>query len=185
MKELSLNILDIAQNSFAVGAPNTSVVLDETDDTLRITVSDDGCGMSPETLKKVSDPFFTTRTTRKVGLGIPLFRLAAEQTGGYVNIKSSQSGKDRGTVTEGLFYKKHIDFTPLGDIVSTVCSMMQGCGENNLLFVHRINGKEVRLDSRELRSILGDIPLSVPEVQQWIRGYLEQQYDEIKKNNNI
>ena len=84
MKELSLSILDIAQNSFTAGASLTEILITEEGNRFIIQVKDDGCGMSEETLNKVSNPFYTTRTTRKVGLGIPLFRLAAEQTGGHI-----------------------------------------------------------------------------------------------------
>ena len=105
MKELSLNILDIAQNSFSAGASLTEVILDETTETLVITIKDNGCGMSKETLEQVSNPFYTTRTTRSVGLGIPLLKLAAEQTGGEVVIESSRNTENHGTVIKSVFYQ--------------------------------------------------------------------------------
>lgn len=178
MKELSLNILDIAQNSFSAGASLTEVILNEDKETLEITIKDNGCGMDKETVKQVSNPFYTTRTTRSVGLGIPLLTLAAEQTGGRVTVESNQSTENHGTVIKSLFYKNHIDFTPLGDISSTVCLLAQGCGNGDVLFVHSINGGEkARLDTRMLREVLAGLPLSNPEVQLWIRDYVKQQYE--------
>lgn len=178
MKELSLNILDIAQNSFTAGATLTEIILEESADKLTIKIVDNGCGMSEETLKQVSNPFYTTRTTRKVGLGIPLFRQAAEQTGGYITIQSTKDPVNHGTVITGVFNKSHIDFTPLGDIASTVCLLAQGCGEGDMVFTHKIEGKEtVELDTRTLREVLQGVPLSNPDVQLWIKAYTTQQYE--------
>ena len=137
MKELSLNILDIAQNSVKAGADNIEIVLSETEDTFEFSVKDDGCGMSEEFLKNVSDPFCTTRTTRNVGLGIPLLKLASEQTGGEVKIDSVSEKVDsvnHGTLISALFYKNHFDFTPLGDIVSTVTTLIQGQPDIHWIF---------------------------------------------------
>ena len=116
MKELSLNILDIAENSVRAKAKNIAIVIEEKKDTIFVEISDDGCGMTEEFLEKVMDPFCTTRKTRSVGLGISLLKLEAELTGGYVDVKSvheSVSPKNHGTVTSALFYKNHIDTTPL------------------------------------------------------------------------
>ena len=126
MKELSLNILDIAMNSVKAKAENIGIFIEETDETLCVTISDDGCGMSEEMVKSVTDPFCTTRTTRKVGMGIPLLKLAAEQTGGEFSIKSSDRPDDHGTVTKAVFYKNHIDFTPLGDVISSITTLIRG-----------------------------------------------------------
>ncbi len=181
MKELSLNILDIAQNSVTAGASLIGITLTETDETLTIAISDNGCGMSPEMVQNVTDPFCTTRTTRSVGLGIPLFRLAAEQTGGHLSVVSQtaeMSPKDHGTTTTAFFYKNHIDFTPLGDVVSSLLTLIQGCGDIDVVFTHKRDGKEtVLLDTRDIRAELGDIPLSTPDVLVWMREYLSEQYN--------
>lgn len=182
MKELSLNILDIAQNSLTAKSTLVEILLEETDETLRITVRDNGCGMSEDMVRRVTDPFCTSRTTRKVGLGIPFFKLAAEQTGGRLELESvSQdvSPENHGTVISGLFYKNHLDFTPLGDVVSTVCTLIQGCGGVDIVFRHTMPNGEVETDTREIRTMLGDIPLSEPEILMWIRGNLEEQYAEV------
>ncbi len=179
MTELSLNILDITQNSLAANADNVEIAIHETEKTLRITVTDDGRGMDGETLKKVTDPFHTSRTTRKVGLGIPFFKLAAEQTGGFIELSSvpeSHNKQRHGTVISGLFNKDSIDFTPLGDIVSTLCALVQGLGDVNLVFNHDFPGGSAVLETAALKKTLGEIPLSEPEVLMWIREYLTEQY---------
>ena len=181
MKELSLNILDIVQNSISAEATIIKILLAETDETLRITIEDNGRGMTPEFLSTVIDPFSTTRKTRKVGMGIPLFKLAAEQTGGELTITSQtrdMSPVDHGTVISAFFYKNHMDFTPLGDVVSTLISLIQGCPEVDFLFEHALpNGTTVQLDTREMREALGDeIPLNSFEVLEWARESLNEQY---------
>ena len=183
MKELSLNILDIAENSVKAKASLTEILLNETQTTLTITIKDDGYGMSEETVKAVSNPFYTTRTTRNVGLGIPLLKMSAEQTGGYVTIKSTEdknNGSPHGTTVIAHYNKEHIDFTPLGDVVSTVTTLIQGHPDTDFLFLHKKQDKEVRLDTRELRLILGDgIPLDKYEVLEWIKNELNEQYSDI------
>lgn len=180
MKELSLYILDITMNSIRANAKNISITIDESDDVLKIIIKDDGCGMTAEQVKKLSDPFFTTRTTRKVGLGIPFLKMAAEQTGGYVNVisKSEQQYKDHGTLVEATFCKNHIDYTPLGDIADTVATLIQGSPNTNFIYTHKKGETEIGLNTAELQKILGaEIPLSNFEVIEWIRGYLKEQYE--------
>lgn len=183
MKELSLNILDIAQNSVKAKAENILIKLIETNETLTLIIQDDGCGMSKETVENVMNPFYTTRTTRNVGLGVPLLKLAAEQTGGGIRIESV-SEKDNpdvhGTTVTADFYKNHLDFTPLGDVVSTVTTLIQGEPDIEWRFVHEINGQSVELDTKELREILGDVSLDTYEVIKWIEDYLKEGYESIK-----
>ena len=191
MKELSLNILDIAQNSITAEADLVEITLDETDTTLMLSVKDNGYGMSPEFLASVHDPFSTTRTTRKVGMGIPLLKLAAEQTGGYIELSSVQRSADPencGTEIRAFFHKDHLDFTPIGDVVSTVCTLLQGFPEVDYVFTHRIErsgrGETViAMDTRDMRVILGDeVPLNDPSVLLWVRDSLEEQYQEANGN---
>ncbi len=180
MKELSLNILDIAKNSVKAGADTVEIALTETEDQLEIRISDNGCGMTPEFLASVTDPFTTTRTTRKVGLGIPLFKLASEQTGGTFHIESRDQAahpKDHGTVTAATFMKNHLDFTPLGDVISSVVTLIQADPDIRWVYTHTMPGKEVRLDTNELKAVLGDVPLNIPEVIAWITDYLREQYE--------
>ena len=175
MKELSLNILDITENSVKAGATLTEISITESGNKLTISIKDDGCGMSEDIVRSVVDPFYTTRTTRKVGMGVPLFKMAAEQTGGKLEI-ISDTGEDHGTTVTAYFYKDHLDFTPLGDVISTVTTLIQGHPDTNFLFTHLIDDKEIRLDTRELRAVLEGVPLNTYDVLEWIRGYLEEQY---------
>ena len=182
MKELSLNILDVAKNSVSAGALNIiiSLVLDD-NGWLTLTIEDDGCGMTEETVKNVVNPFYTTRKTRKVGLGLPLLKLAAEQTGGELQLTSSV-GEDHGTMVYATFNTRSIDFMPVGDIVSTICILIAGSPEIDFSFCDRSPSGEVNLDTREMKAVLGEgISLAEPEIQQWISEYLKEQYRSLVK----
>ncbi len=177
MKELSLNILDVAENSVKANAALTEILLDETDETLTLVIKDNGCGMTEDVVKSVTDPFYTTRTTRKVGMGVPLLKLAAEQTGGSFKIVSSVSPENHGTSVTAVFYKNHIDFTPLGDVVSSVTTLIQGHPDTDFLFKHTKGENQVLLDTRELRGVLEGVPLNSYEVIKWTEEYLKEQYE--------
>ena len=182
MKELSLNILDIAMNSVTANSSLIRIDLKENEKKLEIVIYDDGCGMKSEMLENVTNPFCTSRTTRKVGMGIPLFKLASEQTGGTFSITSKHIDEfpdNHGTVTSASFLKDHLDFTPLGDIIGTVVTLIQGLGQNiDLVFTHKSDVLDVSLDTRELRKTLGsDIPLSTPDVLVWITEFLKENYN--------
>lgn len=183
MRELSLNVMDIAQNSIRAGASLTTIRIDESvpGDTLAITVTDNGCGMSQEQVKSVIDPFFTTRTTRKVGLGVPLFKMEAEMTGGTFTIDSTLGV---GTSLTAVFKPSHVDMIPLGDISSVMHLLITCNPEIDFLYIRtriRADGteKEVSLDTRELREQLGEIPFSEPAVSEWIRDYIAEMEGEL------
>lgn len=180
MKELSLNILDIAKNSTAAGATLVEISLEYSEDgMLVLSIVDNGCGMSEETLRGVTDPFYTTRKTRKVGMGLPLLKLAAEQTGGYLSLESSTKEGESGTRLRATFDTKSIDCMPLGDIVSTVCILIAGSPEVDFVFTDEDPKGKIVLDTAQLREVLGeDISLAEPEVQMWMKEYLEEQYRE-------
>lgn len=185
MKELSLNILDIAENSMKAGATLTDIEITEDNATLTLIISDNGCGMNDDVLKSVEDPFYTTRTTRKVGMGIPLLKFEAEMTGGKFGITSkceTEFPDDHGTVVTAVFNKKHIDYTPLGDICSSILTLIQGHPDSDIRFIHKFDGDSVSLDTRELRAVLEGVPLNSFEVIKWIKEYLLEQYSE--KNTN-
>ena len=179
MKELSLNILDVAKNSVTAGASNVLISLvTAADGWLTLTIKDDGCGMTDEVVRNVTDPFYTTRTTRKVGLGLPLLKLAAEQTGGALELCSSTDDELHGTTLRATFDTKSIDFMPIGDIVSTVCILIAGSPEIDFVFEDVTDARSVRLDTKELREVLGEgISLAEPEVQSWMSEYLKEQYE--------
>ena len=179
MKELSLNILDIVENSTKAKAETVFIEIVEDEVKLTIKISDNGVGMTKDTLLSVTDPFYTTRTTRKVGMGIPLFRLSAEQTGGYLTIASKhieEHPDDHGTIVFACFDKTHIDFTPLGDIISTLTTLIQGHPLVDFVFTHTTPDRCVALDTREIRAVLEDIPLDSFEILIWIKENLEDQY---------
>lgn len=173
MKELSLHLLDIAQNSVSAGATEVTLSLAEHNGTLTMTVADNGRGMSPEFLANVMDPFTTTRTTRKVGFGIPLLRLTAQQTGGDVTIESTLGV---GTTTRAVFHTDHIDCPPLGDIAGTLALFLQGAPNTlETLYIHETDTGRFQLDTREIREILGEgISLSEPDVALWLRDYIAE-----------
>lgn len=181
MKELSLNILDIAENSVKARASLVTIELDRQGDTLALRIIDDGCGMDAETVRRVTDPFYTTRTTRPVGMGLSLLKLAAEQTGGGLTVQSVSEKDDpesHGTTIEAVFYPEHIDAEPLGDVVSTMITLIQGHPDTDFLYTHTDGEKKVELDTRQFREVLGDVSLGSFEVLQWIEGFLREQYEE-------
>ena len=180
MKEISLNILDISENSVKAGSTLTEILIIEKGDKLTLAIKDDGCGMDELTVKSVIDPFYTTRKTRKVGLGIPLLKLACEQTGGNLSIVSSTDEENHGTTITAVFFKNHIDFTPLGDVIASITTLIQGHPDTDFLFRHITEKGTVELDTRELRSVLEDVPLNTYEVICWITDNLKEQYNEMK-----
>ena len=177
MRELSLNVMDVAQNCITAKATlvTIEVIESDKDDFLDIYVKDNGCGMTKEQVESVIDPFYTTRKTRKVGLGVPLFKMAAEQTGGSFAIDSEVNV---GTTLYAHFIKSSVDMTPLGDINSTVKILIQCNPDIDFLFTHKSDLGSFKLDTRELREILGnEVPLNTPDVLMWIDGFLQEQSD--------
>jgi len=176
LRELSQHILDLLQNGIEAGATRLELDIDDDEQAnrLTITVCDNGRGMDRETLQRVTDPFYTTRTTRHVGLGLPLLQAAAERCAGGLTI-ASQPGQ--GTVVTATFQRDHIDRAPLGDMVTTVMSVLLSAHECDLVYRHRANGRVFTLDSAELREALGDVPLSHPAVRSWIQSYIQEGLD--------
>lgn len=173
MTELSLNILDVAENSTRAGAKlvRIAVEADFPSDLLTISICDDGCGMDEEQVKQVTDPFFTSRTTRKVGLGVPFFKYAAESTGGSFNISSVPG---RGTDVTATFVLSHIDRMPLGDITATIHTLIVCHPDTDFIYTYRYNEKSFTLDTRQFREILGDLPFDSPEISSYIMEYLTE-----------
>lgn len=171
LPEISLNILDLVQNSICAHADfvEISIHTDLIEHTLSVTIKDNGVGMSSEQLEQVIDPFYTTRTTRKVGLGIPFFRSAALLTGGNFTISSTPG---LGTIITATFVQSHIDCMPLGDIISTIILLITMNETIDFLYTYSNTNKSFFLDTRELRQILGDIPFSAPDVRIFIKSYL-------------
>ncbi|NPV84849.1 MAG: sensor histidine kinase [Anaerolineae bacterium] len=173
MKELALHLLDIAENSIAANAKNITIIVEENTiaDYLKMIITDDGKGMSQEMVSRVVDPFVTSRTTRKVGLGIPLLKAAAEACNGYLTIKS-EPGK--GTSVEVCFQHSHIDRMPLGDLTGTFLGLVIGSPEIHWVFKYTHNHHEFVFDDAPIKAELDGIPLSEPSVLGFIRQYLEE-----------
>jgi hypothetical protein len=178
MKEISLNILDVVQNSINAKATfiQISIYADTLKDNISIFIEDNGHGMSKNQINQVEDPFFTTRTTRKVGLGIPFFKYAAISTGGDFSI---QSILGKGTIVKAVFGLSHIDRMPLGDMTSTILALITSNINTDFLYTYDINGKKFVLDTREFHKILGAIPFDTPEVSTYIKEYLTENKNEI------
>lgn len=178
MKDLSLHILDIVQNSIVAGASLIQVDIDEQTNanSLVIRISDNGKGMDEETLKKVTDPYYTSRTTRKVGLGIPLFKQNAELTGGSLKLSSSPGA---GTVLEAHFQHQHLDRPPLGDIAGVMVILVSANPELDFIYAHQLNQKNYTFDTREIKEVLEGIPLNEPEVVKMLRNMIKENLSEL------
>ena len=174
MKELSLYILDLVQNSLRAKANNISITVKDSvsKDLLEIVIEDNGHGMDSEFLAKVTDPFVSTRTTREIGMGIPFFKMAAQMTGGTLKIDSTLG---HGTTLWGVFVRSHMDTPPLGDMVETLVTLVQGSPDVDFLYCYETDSQTLTFDTREIREVLEDVPLNMPDVLGWIRDYLKEQ----------
>jgi len=183
MRELSLHILDIIQNSIEAGADKVSLLIDEDPDYdyFRITIEDNGRGMTPEMVQSVKDPFVTTRTTRKVGLGIPLFHAAAVQTGGDLNIESTLG---EGTIIKVSFGHRHIDRAPLGDIVATISTILGGHPSLELIYKHQFKERVFEFRTEDVRDTLEDVQMNHPLILGWIKDYIKEGLAELYGGEN-
>jgi anti-sigma regulatory factor (Ser/Thr protein kinase) len=169
LEDLSLHILDVAENSLRAGARWIRISIREVleQDLLELTIEDDGKGMPPDLVRKVLDPFTTTKEDRRIGLGLPLLADAAREAGGEVTVESKP---DKGTRIRATFRHGHIDRKPLGDVASTVVSLLVACPDLELEFEHRRGEEAFRFDTREVRREIHPIPVNHPEVLHWIRS---------------
>lgn len=174
MRELSLNVLDIAQNSVSAGATLIEIFLkvDSGADNMSIEINDNGKGMSEDFLKTITDPFTTTRTTRKVGMGIPLFKYSAQSAGGEFCIKSQ---KGKGTSVKASYKISHIDRMPLGDLNSTLIALISMSPDIDFVFKAEVDKNSAALDTREIREVLGgEVKLDNPEILEFIKNYINE-----------
>ena len=173
MKDIALHILDIAQNSVSAGA---NLIMIETvekpsDDKLTVKISDNGCGMDREMVRKVTDPWVTSRTTRRVGMGIPLLMQSAVQSGGNLDI-SSEPG--RGTIIKALFRHSHIDRPPKGDIAGVISILAGANPLIDFIYRHLYEDCEYIFDTREVKDALEDVPLSEPAVIRYMKEMIDE-----------
>ena len=178
MEDISLYMLDLVQNSIAAGATiiEISVIEDVQNDKLILSIKDNGRGMDPQTVKKITDPFYTTRTTRRVGLGLAFAEAAAQACDGGIYI-SSQPGK--GTEVRVEFRYHHIDRPPLGRIDQTIAALVACNPSIEFVYTHIAPGGRLRFDSREVQQRLEGLPIDHPEVVEWISEYIGEGIDEI------
>ena len=173
MREIALHLLDIAENSVAAGATRVEMLIDEdlTGDRLKIVVHDNGRGMDAVTAAQVVDPFYTSRTTRKVGLGLPLFKAAAEACNGCLRLTSKVG---QGTRVEVEFQHSHIDRLPLGDLAATMLQLVVGQPEVNWVLHYTVGDKSFIFDDAPIKAELAGIPLTEPAVL----GFLREMFQE-------
>ena len=181
MQDFSLHILDLAENSITAGARRIEIRIDEdsSKDLLTIEINDDGKGMSRELVEKVLDPFVTTRTTRKVGLGLPLFAQAARACNGGVTVDSEPG---RGTKLVGTFQASHIDIKPWGSMVDTLITLIAGNPDITFCYHHRKDDFTYCLDTAEIKKELGDVPIIHPPVIDLLRSDLTHNLNQIGIN---
>jgi anti-sigma regulatory factor (Ser/Thr protein kinase) len=173
MDELALNILDIAYNSIRADASFIRIsILDSIkQNIIHIEIEDNGKGMTADTIEKVTDPFYTTRTTRVVGLGVPLFKQNAELTGGSLTI---QSQLQVGTKVTAQFIKNHIDTPIMGDIIETMLTLIQADEQIDYEFEYVTDENSFVMKTKEMKEILGDVKITEPEVLLWIKEFMKE-----------
>ncbi len=183
MKEISLNILDVVGNSVKAEAQRIDIIVTESveRDVLELVIEDDGCGMAPDFLEKVTDPFTTTRTTRKVGLGIPLLKMAAESCDGSFSITSKVG---EGTRVTAAFRLSHLDRMPLGNMAETMVTLISMNDRIRYVYTHTTDEDSFVMDTKEIQDTLGEeIPLSMPEILAWIQEFVKENLENIKGGN--
>jgi len=174
MEDLSLHILDIAENSLAAGAKNISIAIkeDSSSDLLTIEISDDGKGMEPKIAERATDPFYTTRTSRKVGLGLALLDEAARIANGQMDVESVPG---HGTKVRARFQLSHVDRKPIGNMADTLVALIASGTDIDLTYVHERDDDRFAFNIRDIRECFGDLPINSAEVLTFIRRYLTQE----------
>lgn len=173
VRELALHVLDILQNAAEAGATRVDLRIEEDQpgDRLSITISDNGHGMDAATAAQATSPFFTTRDTRHIGLGLPLFAAAAERADGSLTV---QSQPGQGTTIRAGFQYFHPDRQPLGNLAATLLAFLLGRSAPDLHYHHRVDGEAFDFDTADIRAALGAVPLSAPAVRWWLAGFLAE-----------
>jgi hypothetical protein len=179
MLTLADHILDITENSVRAGAKLIEISIDEDshNDLLTIEIKDNGHGMSRDVLQKVLDPFYTTKTVRRVGLGLPLLKDAAERSGGTFQLESQENS---GTTVKATFGLRHLDRQPLGAIINIIIILIISNSEVDFFYKHRHNDRRFGIDTREIRKEIEDVPINHPEIIKYIRGVIEEGLREIE-----
>lgn len=181
MKELSLHIYDLLENSISAGATLIELTINDSlkDDVYSFTIKDNGCGMSKDFLSRVTDPWTTTRTTRKVGIGLPLIKMNAENCGGGFNIESEVGV---GTVLHFWFQHSNIDRQPMGDIASTVVMLCAQYQDIRFIYTHRTDEGEYIFDTDEVKEALDGMSMQEISIMKYLEEMIRENLKEIKSN---
>jgi hypothetical protein len=179
VREIALHVLDLLQNTVEAGATRVDAIIAEdwAADCLRVTISDNGRGMDAQTAARAADPFYTSRRTRHVGLGLPLLAAAAERAGGGLAIHTQPGA---GTTVEATFRLSHPDRQPLGNLADTLLAFLLAGRAPDLHYVHRkdkagnVLPATFEFDTASIRAVLGDLPMTHPAVQQWLADFLTE-----------
>lgn len=179
MKELSYHILDIANNSVRGQASELriNIIEDSEANSFVMEINDNGTGIPPEILSSIKDPFTTSRTMRRVGLGIPFLNDTCVSCNGELVIESTIGV---GTKVRATMEYNHIDRPPLGNITSTITTLITSEEQINVIYKHSINHQEFEVSTKELKEVLGDVPLSQVEVVLWLKDYIKENLEELK-----
>ena len=182
MRELSLHILDVAENGITAGADCIHIRVEEARiaDQLTLEITDNGHGMPPEKIEKLSDPFITTPTTRRVGLGLSLLAAAAEHCEGRLTVHTEPGA---GTTVKATFRYSHIDRAPVGDMAATITTLIMGNPQIEFVYTHIIDGEEFTLDTRELKTEMGDHSLTNPVVIHHLTASIRNSLGQLTANN--
>ena len=183
-----MNVLDVAENSVSAGATLTQITLtiDTKQKLQTLVIADNGKGMSAEMLAKVTDPFCTSRTTRKVGLGLPLLKMAAEMAAEKTSdTHAIESTVGAGTTVTATFTLGHIDLMPLGDITSTIAGLVQCNPDIDFVYTLSADTETFTLDTRELRTVLDGVSFAEPSVAIWVKEYLAENTESILKRSSV
>jgi anti-sigma regulatory factor (Ser/Thr protein kinase) len=169
--ELALHILDIAQNSIEAGASEMTITIEEDweKDLFSMEICDNGCGLSEDQIAKVLNPFYTTRKTRHIGLGLPLLLEASHRCEGDLDMHSTPG---KGTQVKATFKHSHLDRAPLGDMPSVLMALLLSGKSIDWIYIHRVNDREFRLETKEIKKELMEIPLTHPKVRHWLQELL-------------
>ena len=184
MRELSLHIMDIVENGLSAGAKliQISVTEEKKENWLRIMVKDNGRGIPADLMEKVLNPFYTTRTTRRVGLGLSLFREAAKRCEGEFKLTSKEG---EGTEVLAAFRLDHIDRAPLGDMAGTLTSLIMGSPDVDFVYTHDVDGKMFRLDTRDVKRELEGLRINHPKVVSYLGAFIRESLADLKTGADV
>ncbi len=183
MNDLSMHVLDIVQNSITAGASLIGIEVSENirKNTLTIRISDNGKGMSPEQLTQVANPYFTTRTTRKIGLGVPLFKQNAEMSGGSFNIESKTN---KGTAVTAVFGYNHLDRPPLGNMANAIMLLVSANPSIDFIYTYRYNAQTYIFDTREVKEAISPIPVNEPQIIRMLTEMIRENCKDIQEEKS-